>query len=204
MKALQPKAFEEQKALYDSLRESGKLKHLDQGPDGCHATLALLVNVAVNAHKDRNDVKDGWTQINCEGQFKGGDQVFPDLRIKVRLEPGDLIFAHYAVLEHWVEDIVEGQRYCHVRFTKGNILRPHRPKFRCRLEGCNSVFTHERTLKDHLRGSSKKQYHGLSLDEVKSLMKAWKALKVQEELAEEDVAKDEAGVAQSGDVQGRH
>jgi len=189
------------KTLYENLRQAGKLRHLDQGPNGCHAALALLVNVAVNAHKDRYDVKDGWTEVNCEGQFKGGDQVFPDLRLKIRLEPGDLVLAHYAVLEHWVEDVVEGQRYCHVRFTKGNILRPHTPKFRCRLEGCNSAFSEERNLKDHLRRSTKKQYHGLPLDEVDSLVKAWRALKDQEELPEEDVAKDGAGVAQSGDSQ---
>jgi hypothetical protein len=56
-------------------------------------------------------------------------------------------------------------------------------------------------LNDHLRRSTKKQYHGLPLDEVNSLVKAWRALKDQEELPEEDVAKDGAGVAQSGDSQ---
>lgn len=197
MKALQPKAFEEQDTLYQNLRTSGKLEHLDQGPKGCHAALALLVNVGVNAHKDRYDVKDGWTEVNCEGQFTGGDQVFPDLRIKIQLEPGDLVLAHYAVLEHWVENIVEGQRYCHVRFTKRDILRPHNPKFHCRLEGCHSAFSEERNLKDHLRGNAKKLHHGLPLEEVKNLVKAWRALKAQEELPREDVAKDEAGVIQS-------
>ena len=97
-KALEPKSFEEQNVMYQDLHKDGKLKHFGQGDSGCHAGLALLINMAVNPHKDVYDVKDGWTATNCWGSFKGGDLVFPELQRKIRQEPGDLVLAHYSVL----------------------------------------------------------------------------------------------------------
>lgn len=175
-KALEPKSWEEQNRMYQGLREAGVLQHFDQGENGCHAGLALLMNVTVGPHRDKKDVKDGWTAVYCWGVFTGADQVFPDLGYKIKLEPGDLVLAHYALLTHYVEDIQEGFRYGAVRFTRGDILRPPTPKFPCPQEGCKSLFGNLQSLKSHLRGtSSEKQKHAFTREEIPELIACYTA-----------------------------
>ena len=202
-KALEPKSWEEQNKMYLGLREAGALKHFDQGENGCHAGLALLINVIVGPHRDKKDVKDGWTAVYCWGEFTGADQVFPDLKYKIKLEPGDLVLAHYALLTHYVEDIQEGYRYGAVRFTRGDILRPRpEPRFPCLQESCKSRFGNLSSLKSHLRGTSKeKQKHAFTLEEIHELIACYttpvqisvadERQEVEEEEEEEDSSSSE-------------
>lgn len=41
------------------LREDGLLKHLDQGPFAVNSSLAAIVNMTVQPHRDANDARDG-------------------------------------------------------------------------------------------------------------------------------------------------
>lgn len=45
---------------YQKLRQEGTLEHLDQGDMACFSGQALLINAAVDAHKDYRDPKTGW------------------------------------------------------------------------------------------------------------------------------------------------
>lgn len=147
--------------LHDRYQELGpaELKHMYQGPNACHSGTALLINEAVNPHKDQNDAIDSWTPTNCWGKFKGGYVGLKELGIKIAHEEGDIVLMHAAVLTHFVEEVEEGERYCHVRFTKESILRPVTPKpaldIPCPFEGCGVVKRSEGALKDHLRGPTK-------------------------------------------------
>ncbi len=160
-----------------------KLEHLYQGPDACHTGLALLINRTEDPHKDSNDARDNWTTTNCWGAFTGGYVVYPDLGVKVAMEPGDLSLTRAAVLTHFVEGVEEGERFCHVRFTKENILRPSGKVYTdlaipCPMIGCAKVCPSDNQLKIHLRGPTDKArrekrsptYHWLDLEVAKQLV----------------------------------
>ncbi len=156
---------EKHQELHDHYQKLGKkeLKHLYQGPAACQSGLVLLVNLAVGPHKDENDARDNWTTTNCwvNGVLKGGHIVFPDAELKVAQEPGDLILTHAAVLTHFLEEIEEGERYCNVRFSKKNILRPPNTKAQlqilCPIAGCKrsklaKCLPSPEQLRKHLEG----------------------------------------------------
>lgn len=161
----------------------GELQHLYQGPEACHSGLALLINRTEDPHKDSNDARDNWTTTNCWGSFTGGCVVYPELGIKVAMEPGDLSLTRAAVLTHFVEPVEEGERFCHVRFTKKNILRPTGKVYEdlaisCPMPGCAKVCPSEKQLKKHLHGPTGKlrrgkrtaTYHWLENKEVTEYM----------------------------------
>ena len=179
---LDPEKYAELHTCYQKLGPE-ELKHLYQGPDVCHSGLALLANLAVDPHKDQNDVRDNWTTTNCWGDFKGGHVVFPDLGFKVAQEPTDLILTHAAVLTHLVEDVEDGERFCHVRFTKKDILRPKELPLKltipCPFADCSRVCPSEASLRKHLRGPTGEKrlkarrdcYHFLECKETKDMAK---------------------------------
>ncbi|KAE8440977.1 hypothetical protein EG329_006140 [Mollisiaceae sp. DMI_Dod_QoI] len=71
--------------------------------------IASLRNVQVHNHKDKGDVRDGWIGMTCVGAFTDGELCLPDLNLKVRFLPGDLIFFRIAVLQHFIRATV-GER----------------------------------------------------------------------------------------------
>ena len=176
---LDPPVYEELRARYQELGSEG-LKHLYQGSDACHSGLVMLANVAVDPHKDRNDARDSWTSTNCWFDFKGGFVGFPEIGIKIAQEAGDLILSHAAVLTHFVEDVEDGERYCHVRFTKKDILRPQvqplKLNIRCPFAECATICPSESSMKRHLRGPTGRKrlkarqtlYHFLESEEARA------------------------------------
>lgn len=183
IKAIDPKKHQELHDCYQALGPE-ELKHLYQGPNACQSGLVLLVNMAVHPHKDHNDARDNWTTTNCWEDCEGGLVALAELGIRIDQKPGDLVIMHAAVLTHFVGKIENGQRFCHVRFTKCNIL--HRPYstpqlgLRCPIKGCPKICNSEAILKTHLQGrkarggkdgyASKAYYHFLERDTVKQLV----------------------------------
>ena len=151
MEKLDYPMWQEYHNKYQDLEEQGKLRHLYQGPSGCQSGYALLINMSVEPYKDGGDVKDGWVATNCWGNFKGGLAVFPDLEFKISQEAGDLLFARTAVLEHWITPVADGQRFSNVRFTKGDILRPHIPIFDCPVQGCSRKMRVWSSIRRHVK-----------------------------------------------------
>ena len=191
--AVDPVIHSELQTCYQKLGKA-TLEHLYQGTEACHSGLALLINRTEGPHKDSNDARDNWTSTNCWCIFEGGHVVYPDLGIKIAQEPGDLSLCRAAVLTHFVEDITKGERFCHVRFTKKDILRPlpggyRELKLHCPVEGCSRVCPSEDSLRKHLRGRTdeasrrvrSQKYHWLEIGEAKKLEK-----KAMEALAEEE------------------
>ena len=102
---------------------------------------------------------------NCWSTFTGGYVAYPDLEINIAQEPGDNTLGRAGVLTHFVEDITSGERLCHVRFTKKEILRPTGKVYkaldlRCPIEGCLRICSSEESLKKHLRGPTDKAFRG--------------------------------------------
>jgi hypothetical protein len=87
----------------------------------CFLGMALLINLRVEPHKDKQDVKEGWVAMTCIGNFTGGNLVLPALGVQLQHEAGDVIFFRSAVLEHWVAPF-KGERTAFVFFTKANMF----------------------------------------------------------------------------------
>ena len=190
--AVDPERHQE---LHDRYQEFGEdeLKHLYQGEEACHSGFALLVNLAVGPHKDSNDAKDSWTSTNSWGAFKGGDLIIPDYGFRVAQEEGDIVLSHAAILTHMVDEIEDGERFCHVRYTKKNVLRSPGIKpgleIPCPMPGCQRKTRSWDGLKKHLHGLGKvpekttsTAYHFLDNAETKEKMaeakRAYQALSV--------------------------
>jgi len=188
---LDPKKHKELHDCYQNLGVKD-LKHLYQGPNACHSGLVLLVNQSVKPHKDKKDARDNWTTTNTHagevgGKYEGGHLVLNDLGIKIAQEPGDLLLTHAAVLTHYIEEILEGERFCHVRFTKIDILNRPKPTpdlgIVCPIPGCTRKPCRNWSgLTRHLQGpggkrgatATRKAYHFLPRDEVKQRVEQMK------------------------------
>ena len=62
----------------------------------------------------------GWAGQIVVGTFTGGLLVFPDMGVKIQMEPGDVLFFKPALLEHYVEDYT-GSRPSIVLFTQDSV-----------------------------------------------------------------------------------
>lgn len=88
----------------------------------CYHGLALLINLTVRPHRDKNDTTTGWTAMTCEGNFTGGLLVVPELGVKINFRPGDVIFLRASMLEHYLEDW-EGRRSSLVFLTHADVAK---------------------------------------------------------------------------------
>lgn len=86
----------------------------------CFHGLAILRNLQVGRHKDKRDRKRGWTAMVCIGQFRHGFLVLPQLNLRVKFEPGDVIFFRASFLEHFLEEF-KGERSALVFFTHASV-----------------------------------------------------------------------------------
>ena len=93
----------------------------------------------VGPHKDRGDGKDGWVAACGWGDFEGALAVFPDLFAKFKQEPGDILLARTAVLEHWITAINKGFGASQIWFTKAKILQPDQISLRYPIAPCPKV-----------------------------------------------------------------
>ncbi|KAK0122410.1 hypothetical protein ONS95_010649 [Cadophora gregata] len=78
--------------------------------------MASLRNVQVRNHRDRGDIRDGWVGMTCTGAFTGGELCLPDLDLKLRFLPGDVIFFRGCALQHFINTTV-GERSSLVFFS---------------------------------------------------------------------------------------
>jgi hypothetical protein len=83
----------------------------------------VLLNVHSGDHYDRQDPKRAWAGMVALGYHRGGYLVLPQLGVRIRLEPGDIVFIRGRMLRHFVEDWEGGQRICIPHFTHSSIWR---------------------------------------------------------------------------------
>jgi hypothetical protein len=114
------------------------LMQLQEVATGKHASLAawtsvdpllfegreLLFNRISGRHRDKQDPKLGYAGLYAAGNFKTGGQIFfPELRLRVRLLPGDFVLVRGRVLVHEVEGFGGGQRISIPHFTHTSLWR---------------------------------------------------------------------------------
>jgi hypothetical protein len=119
-----PNHYEDAKKL----RESVERKHPFAKALGKIDTLVyeghqILLNIRSGEHVDRHDPKRSFAGLTAFGGHKGGYLVFPELGIRVRLEPRDGVFLRGRMLRHFVQDWEGGQRICIAHFTHSTVWR---------------------------------------------------------------------------------
>jgi hypothetical protein len=86
--------------------------------------MEILWNVLSQLHNDKQDPIFGWALITIlGGPFTGGELYLPNLGLRVRMQPGDIIFLRGRVLRHLTMDWVGGQRVSIPIFTHTSTWR---------------------------------------------------------------------------------
>lgn len=77
----------------------------------------LLFNWKSGLHRDSQDPQLGYAGLFAAGSFTGGDLELPELKLRIRLQPGDLVLIRGRVLKHGIQEWDGGQRICIPHFT---------------------------------------------------------------------------------------
>ena len=157
---IDPSMFKEYHECHSNLANAGVLGPLRQSSHTAYLGMALLLNYSVSPHKDRGDVKLGWTATTLEGVWTGGHLVFPNYGIRINQKPGDVVFTRAALLLHYVSRIESGYRSCMTHSTKADILEPPPQnkidkEFPCPSSLCDRGFSTNGSLSRHLRNVEK-------------------------------------------------
>jgi hypothetical protein len=83
----------------------------------------VLWNVRSQLHSDRQDPVFSWAILCIFGDFKGGYLYMPNLGLRIRMEPGDIVFIKGRVLRHEVEEWSGGQRISVPHFTHTSVWK---------------------------------------------------------------------------------
>ncbi|TDL13271.1 hypothetical protein BD410DRAFT_735567, partial [Rickenella mellea] len=81
----------------------------------------LIFNRRTTIHRDESDPPEAWALLFVVGSFKGGSMHFPELGLRVRFLPGDVIAMRGQVLEHEVEVWGGHIRISVVHFTHASL-----------------------------------------------------------------------------------
>ena len=78
----------------------------------------ILWNVRSEMHTDQQDPVFGWA-ILCifGGDYEGGEIYLPNVGLRMRMQPGDIVFVKGRVIRHLIEDWTGGQRISVPHFT---------------------------------------------------------------------------------------
>jgi hypothetical protein len=86
--------------------------------------LEVLWNVWSQLHCDQQDPIFSWAALCIfGGPFTGGMLYMPNVGLRVRMQPGDIIFIKGRVVRHCVEDWTGGQRISIPIFTHTSIWK---------------------------------------------------------------------------------
>ena len=77
----------------------------------------IMFNRWSKRHWDKQDPHWSWACITYVGDFVGANFEFPQLKLRIRLSPGDVVFFRGRDLLHEVPRWVSGQRHFLVHFT---------------------------------------------------------------------------------------
>jgi hypothetical protein len=83
----------------------------------------ILFNVRSPEHSDRQDPKRSWALLAGLGYHREGYLVLPELGLRIRLEPGDILAIRGRIFRHYLEDWTGGQRICIPHYTHSSIWR---------------------------------------------------------------------------------
>lgn len=77
----------------------------------------ILFNRTSGIHTDSGDPHLGWAILAAFGDFTGGDMDLPNLGLRIRFQPGDVIAIRGRVIPHRIIGDYQGQRISIPHFT---------------------------------------------------------------------------------------
>jgi hypothetical protein len=96
------------------------------GEFDCWSHRAFLFNQETRAHRDVRDDKLGFAALATFGSFIDGFLVIPELKLKFRHQPGDVVIFKGQLLTHfvtpWEPRDTNGERYCVTHFTHQTLV----------------------------------------------------------------------------------
>lgn len=117
LRCLDPTFHQHLQTLRDHLKAEPGLAALESIDPLLMEGREFLFNTKMGVHMDRYDPKLGWAVLVALGSFKGGYLSLPQLRYRVRLEPGDIILLRGRVVKHSIESFTGGPRINVPHFT---------------------------------------------------------------------------------------
>ena len=118
-----PQHYENVKALHKELCErSSAYQALSAIDPLLYQGREILFNRISGLHRDTQDPPLAWAILAALGNFVGGDVYIPHLRLRMRLQPGDIIILRGRVLPHEIL-MFTGQRISIPHFTHSSVWR---------------------------------------------------------------------------------
>ena len=138
-------------------------------PFGIFPTIAINFNVISKYHWDSNDNSDGLCFLIPLGDFEGGELVFPQLQIVVKLKPGQIVAFPSCLLLHGNLPITKGIRFSIVYFVHESFFLWEKV-----LENL------EEDLKSDTSNESQDFYYAGNLNSSRPLLKKAKKFQISE------------------------
>lgn len=124
LKAVDPGHFKNAETLRGKLEVKFPfVKAVNANDPLVYEARAILFNVQKEVHVDWQDPPMSWVTDLAAGEHKGGHLVLPQLGLRIRLEPGDVIMLRGRIVRHGVEDWTGGQRISMPHFTHSSTWR---------------------------------------------------------------------------------
>lgn len=124
LKAVDPDHYERADALRSSLESKFPfVKAMNANDPLVYEGRWILFNIQRDVHVDRQDPPLSWAADLALGQHKGGHLFLPQLGLRIRFEPGDMIMFRGRMLRHGVENWTGGQRISMPHFTHSSTWR---------------------------------------------------------------------------------
>ncbi|CAG8446556.1 10837_t:CDS:10 [Acaulospora colombiana] len=108
-----------------------KMKKLDLGPNvpnsfGVFPTVAVNYNIICQFHRDMKDHRNSLCVVCPLGKFKGGELVFPELKLVVHVKQGQAVAFRSNLLIHGNLPIVAGTRHSVVFYIHNTVIKQKR------------------------------------------------------------------------------
>lgn len=124
LKAVDPEHYKRAEALRGRLEDTFPFVNaLNTNDPLVYEAREILFNIQKEVHVDRQDPPMSWVVDLALGEHQGGHLVLPQLGLRIRLEPGDVIMLRGRMIRHGVEDWTGGQRISMPHFTHSSTWR---------------------------------------------------------------------------------
>lgn len=108
-----------------------KMKKLDLGPNvpksfGAFPTAAINFNIICQFHRDIKDHLNSLCVVCPLGNFKGGELIFPELKLVIHIKQGQAVAFRSNILVHGNLPVITGVRHSLVFYIHNTLIRQKR------------------------------------------------------------------------------
>ncbi|KAL0484157.1 hypothetical protein AKO1_000500 [Acrasis kona] len=116
LQAFKPDIHARYRAAVQKASQFRNLSHLLSTEKEAYLCRCVLINAKSKCHRDLKDVRDGWTAVISFGSYNLSYLCFPDLKLRVCIRPGTLVFLPSYILSHYMMEVEGDERYTMIFF----------------------------------------------------------------------------------------